>query len=69
MARGLDPSEYLLVAFGGAGPLHAAALARELGMRVLIPEAPHAFWNYKKWFKGTMDRSAAFFLQQLGKAK
>ncbi len=38
--RGLDPSEYVLVAFGGAGPLHAAALARELGMSVLIPEAP-----------------------------
>ena len=38
--RGLDPKEFLLVAFGGAGPLHAAAVARDLGMSVLIPESP-----------------------------
>jgi N-methylhydantoinase A len=38
--RGLDPSEFTLVAFGGAGPLHAAAVARELNMVVLVPPAP-----------------------------
>jgi N-methylhydantoinase A len=38
--RGLDPRELALLAFGGAGPLHAAALARELGMRrILCPRA------------------------------
>ena len=38
--RGIDPRGFALVAFGGAGPLHAAALARELGiMRVLCPRA------------------------------
>jgi N-methylhydantoinase A len=38
--RGHDPRELALVAFGGAGPLHACALAEELGMRaVLVPEA------------------------------
>ena len=38
--RGLDPRGFALVAFGGAGPLHACALARELGIRtVLVPEA------------------------------
>ncbi|MEN3341976.1 MAG: N-methylhydantoinase [Actinomycetota bacterium] len=38
--RGLDPADFALVAFGGAGPLHACALADELGMRtVLVPEA------------------------------
>jgi N-methylhydantoinase A len=38
--RGVDPREMALVAFGGAGPLHAAALADELGMsRVLCPRA------------------------------
>jgi N-methylhydantoinase A len=38
--RGLDPRAFALVAFGGAGPLHACALARELGMRtVLVPRA------------------------------
>jgi N-methylhydantoinase A len=36
--RGHDPSEFALVAFGGAGPLHACALAEELGVRtVLVP--------------------------------
>src|SRR5207248_5501460 len=38
--RGHDPRELALVAFGGAGPLHACELAEELGMRtVLVPEA------------------------------
>lgn len=38
--RGVDPSDLALVAFGGAGPLHATALARELGCRtVLVPAA------------------------------
>jgi N-methylhydantoinase A len=38
--RGHDPREFALVAFGGAGPLHACALADELDMRtVLVPDA------------------------------
>jgi N-methylhydantoinase A len=38
--QGLDPREFALVAFGGAGPLHACALADELEMRtVLVPAA------------------------------
>jgi N-methylhydantoinase A len=38
--RGHDPRELALVAFGGAGPLHACALAEELGSRtVLVPAA------------------------------
>ena len=38
--QGLDPRDFALVAFGGAGPLHACALAEELGMRtVLVPAA------------------------------
>ncbi len=37
--RGLDPRDFVLVAFGGAGPLHACALADELGIgTVLIPD-------------------------------
>ena len=37
--RGRDPRDCVLVAFGGAGPLHACALAEELGMEtVLVPE-------------------------------
>lgn len=39
--RGHDPREFCLVAFGGAGPLHAATLATELGIPdVLIPPNP-----------------------------
>jgi N-methylhydantoinase A len=39
--RGHDPREYTLVAFGGAGPLHSARLARELEIpRVLVPRNP-----------------------------
>lgn len=41
--RGYDPREYALVPFGGAGPLHASRLARELGMRtIVVPEIPGA---------------------------
>jgi N-methylhydantoinase A len=37
--RGHDPADFALVAFGGAGPLHACELADELGIRtVLVPE-------------------------------
>ena len=39
--RGWDPRDFTLVAFGGAGPLHACDLARELDVRrVLVPPAP-----------------------------
>jgi N-methylhydantoinase A len=39
--RGLDPREYALVAFGGAGPLHAADIAAKMGMsRVIVPVYP-----------------------------
>jgi N-methylhydantoinase A len=38
--RGHDPAAFALVAFGGAGPLHACELAEEVGIRtVLVPEA------------------------------
>lgn len=41
--RGYDPREFALVAFGGAGPLHACALAKALHIpRVLIPAMPGA---------------------------
>jgi N-methylhydantoinase A len=42
--RGFDLRDFHLLAFGGAGPLHAAAIARDLGMRgVLVPAFPGAF--------------------------
>jgi pectinesterase len=44
--------------------LRFANLYRRVGGRVelvLIPNAPHPFWNYKPWFEDTMNRAAAFF--------
>ena len=44
LRRGHDPRDFTFVAFGGAGPLHASLLARELGVaRTVIPPAPGHF--------------------------
>jgi N-methylhydantoinase A len=41
LSRGYDPRDFVLFAFGGAGPLHAVAIARELGIpEVLVPARP-----------------------------
>jgi len=45
--RGLDAADFTLVAYGGAGPLHASAVARELAIaKVVIPRAPGHFSAY-----------------------
>ncbi|MEO3870940.1 hydantoinase/oxoprolinase family protein [Nonomuraea sp. B12E4] len=42
--HGVEPREFALVAFGGAGPMHAAFIARELGIsEVVVPRFPGAF--------------------------
>jgi N-methylhydantoinase A len=44
VAAGADPRQVSLVAFGGGGPLHAAAVAREIGIaRVIVPPHPACF--------------------------
>jgi N-methylhydantoinase A len=44
LQRGLDPRDFTLFAYGGGGPLHAAAVARELQIgTVIIPQAPGLF--------------------------
>ncbi|WP_332739610.1 hydantoinase/oxoprolinase family protein [Hydrogenophaga sp.] len=49
--RGLDAGSFTMVVYGGAGPLHASAIARELGIRkVLIPYAPGYFSAYGMLF-------------------
>jgi N-methylhydantoinase A len=46
-ARGLDARDFAMVAYGGAGPLHAVLVARELQIpRVIIPNAPGHFSAY-----------------------
>lgn len=42
--RGIDPRDFTMLAFGGAGPMHAALIADELGMKeVMIPAVPGGF--------------------------
>jgi N-methylhydantoinase A len=44
VGRGLDPRQFSLVAFGGAGPMHAVFLAEELGIEtVIVPYSPGTF--------------------------
>jgi N-methylhydantoinase A len=44
LRRGLDPRDFALVAFGGAGPLHACEIAREVGIpKVIVPVYPGLF--------------------------
>lgn len=68
--RGLDAADFAMVAYGGAGPLHAAMIARELRIaKVIIPHAPGHFSAYgmlfadlrrdlvNTWFKPFADAS------------
>lgn len=51
--RGRDPRDFALIAFGGSGPVHAAGLARELGIdRVIIPPLPGLFSALGLLFSG-----------------
>jgi len=44
LERGLDPRDFTLAAFGGGGPLHACALADDLGItRIVVPARPGIF--------------------------
>jgi N-methylhydantoinase A len=44
VARGLDPRDFTLVAYGGAGPMHACDLIQDLGMpRLIVPPSPGTF--------------------------
>jgi N-methylhydantoinase A len=47
LERGHDPRDFTLLAFGGGGPLHACAVAAEIGVgRIVIPPAPGVFSAY-----------------------
>lgn len=44
ISRGIEPRDFTLVAFGGAGPMHAVFLAKELGIpETVVPRFPGAF--------------------------
>ncbi|MDB5554371.1 MAG: hydantoinase/oxoprolinase family protein [Rhizobium sp.] len=49
--RGLDAAAFPLIAYGGAGPLHASAIAREIGMnRLIVPRSPGHFCAFGMLF-------------------
>jgi N-methylhydantoinase A len=49
--RGFDAGEFTLIAYGGAGPLHAVQVAREIGIRtVIVPMAPGVFSSFGMLF-------------------
>ena len=51
--RGRDPRRFILMGFGGSGPIHAAGLAAELGIsRVIIPPLPGLFSALGLLFSG-----------------
>ena len=51
--RGRDPREFVLIAFGGSGPIHAAGLAKELLIRqVIVPPLPGLFSTLGLLFSG-----------------
>ena len=67
--RGIDPRTFALFAYGGGGPLHAAALARELQIPlVLVPPEPGNFSAIGMLLADIRLDDAQTFLQPLGEA-
>jgi len=72
LRRGHDPRDFVFVAYGGAGPLHAALLARELGIsRTVIPPGPghfSAFGMLASPLRGEAVRTVVGPLDKIGLA-
>ncbi len=65
--RGYDPRDFTLVAFGGGGPMHAVALAQELGIRrVVIPPGAAVF---SAWGMVMTDLRRDYFVTRLADLK
>jgi len=64
--RGRDPRNFSLMAYGGAGPIHAVALARELEIKeVIIPPAAGVFSSFGLLFAGIEHHSNRSFFRRL----
>ena len=64
--QGFDPREFALVAFGGAGPLHANALGRLLGSwPVIIPPSPGVLNAYGDAMTSLRDESSRTYIHSL----
>src|SRR5215468_1774922 len=67
--RGLDAGDFALVAYGGAGPLHAVQVAREIGIRtVIVPTAPGVFSAFGMLFSDLRYDYVRTHLMQLAEA-
>ncbi len=68
-SKGLDPADYTLVAYGGAGPLLAAPVAEELGIsRILVPPGPGILCAFGVLTKDVaMDLSMSRLMTDAGK--
>src|SRR6266403_4981496 len=67
--RGLDAAAFALIAYGGAGPLHASAIAREIGMRrVIVPRAPGHFCAFGMLFSDLRYDFVRTWLMNLAEA-
>ena len=67
--RGLDAGDFVLVAYGGAGPLHAVDVAREIGIRnVIVPSAPGVFSAFGMLFSDLRYDYVRTHLMQLADA-
>jgi N-methylhydantoinase A len=65
--RGLDAGSFIMIVYGGAGPLHASAIAREIGIqRVLIPISPGHFSAYGMLFSDLRYDYVRSCFQKLG---
>jgi N-methylhydantoinase A len=63
--QGFDPRDFALVAFGGAGPLHANALARLLGSwPLIVPPSPGVLCAYGDATTSLRDESARTFIRR-----
>ena len=68
--RGIDATDQVLLAFGGAGPMHAWALARELGIRnVVVPFLPGAFSAYGILISDVRQEYSRSVVRPLDRAK
>jgi len=64
--RGLDPRDFALIAYGGAGPLHATTVAQELYIpRVIVPSAPAHFSAIGMLYADFRRDSARTYLRRL----
>ena len=68
--RGADPAGFRLLAFGGAGAMHACALAREIGIpRVIVPFLPGVFSAYGILVSDVRVAYSQSVLRPLGRAR